>query len=376
MRYAAELFDAVRQPLETAEALPPFCYHDPQFYACELDTIFRRKWLLIGRNDDWPKPGDFRCFDRFGVPVVVARDRGGTLHALANSCRHRASVVAEASGNARNLVCPYHGWTYDLDGSLVNAPGLEEAPGFAKQCYGLKRLPLAIWNSFVFICFDAAPNPLADQLGDLGRYLDCYDFANVVTVGRREYVVTANWKSYVENSMEWLHHPTVHRRSIAGKVATIERRIVIGSPGDYVLVQSHAKGVSRAVMGNDKGFPPVSSLTGRAREGSQYVLLYPHVMIGCDVDSVWYKQMIPEGPDKVRNIVTYCFHRESVERADFADIAPNYTKRFETVVEEDNAAMERQFVGLRSPYAAPGRLSGKEILVHRIDNWVLDQVLG
>jgi hypothetical protein len=92
----------------------------------------------------------------------------------------------------------------------------------------------------------------------------------------------------------------------------------------------------------------------------------------CYYDKQFYEREL----DKVRNIATYCFHRELVERPDFAEIAPNYYKRFETVVEEDNRAMERQFAGLVSPLAVPGRFSDREILVHRIDNWVLDHVLA
>jgi phenylpropionate dioxygenase-like ring-hydroxylating dioxygenase large terminal subunit len=370
------LYDGVRKPLPEAETLPPSCYYDKQFYERELSTIFRRKWLMIGRSDEWKSPGDYITFDRIGVPFMVVRDQAGRLRAFANSCRHRGSQVALGSGNCQSFSCPYHSWVYELDGRLRGAAGMENAQGFDKARYGLREIHLDTWLTFVFVNFAADPAPLSAQLGDLGDHLHSYDFDNVVTVGRREYVVTANWKTYVENSMEWLHHPTVHRSSIAGKVATITRNIICGDPGDYIMIQSMAKGVSRATLGSDKGFPPVSTLTGATREGSHYALLYPHAMIGCDVDSIWYKQMIPEGPDKVRNIATYCFHRELVERPDFAEIAPNYYKRFETVVEEDNRAMERQFAGLVSPLAVPGRFSDREILVHRIDNWVLDHVLA
>ena len=210
--------------------------------------------------------------------------------------------------------------------------------------------------------------------GDLDEHLHSYDFDNVVTVGRDEYEVNTNWKALVENSMEWLHHPTVHKQSIAGKVATIQRKIVYGNPGGYVLIRAMAKGVSRATLDNESGFPPVSTLTGATREGSHYVLIYPFAMIGCDVDSIWYKQMIPEGPGKVRNIATYCFHKEIIERPDYEQVSPNYFRRYRKVVTEDNAAMERQQAGLVSPFAKPGRFSDPEVLVHRIDNWVLDQI--
>lgn len=376
MRFSAPMFECVRKPLNEAETLPPICYHDREFYELECRNIFLRMWTPVGRIEEWPNAGDFKAFDRFGVPFIVVRDRNGGLRAFANSCRHRGARITTGEGNCNRFVCPYHSWVYDLDGSLRTSPGMEDAVGFDRERYGLRDVRLELWHGFVFVNFSAEAPSLSDQLGDVEHYMSSYDLDNFVTTGRREYVVEANWKTYIENSMEWLHHPTVHRDSIAGKVATIEREVIYGNPGDYVIIHSLAKGTSRAVMGSDQGFPPVSTLSPKAREGSNYVLLYPFTMIGCDVDSVWYKSMIPEGPDRVRNIATFCFHRETVARPDFERVAPNYYRRFQKVVEEDNVAMQKQFAGLLSPLAQPGRFSSKEVLVHAIDNWVLDRVLA
>ncbi|MCW5605167.1 MAG: hypothetical protein KIT18_11550, partial [Burkholderiales bacterium] len=277
-------------------------------------------------------------------------------------------------GKQSTFVCPYHSWVYGLDGCLRRAPGMENNPAFDSAQYSLCEIRLETWQTFVFVNFSENGESLSNQLGDLDQHIHSYDFENVVTVGRDEYIVNTNWKALVENSMEWLHHPTVHRQSIAEKVGTVQRNVIYGNPGDYVIIQSVANGISRATLGNDTGFPPVSTLRGATREGSHYVLLYPFAMLGCDVDSIWYKQMIPEGPNKVRNIATYCFHREITAREDYERIAPNYFLRFRKVVMEDNAAMERQLVGLASPFAKPGRYSDREVLVHQIDNWVLDRI--
>ncbi len=369
-------YRSVRKPLNEAETLPPSSYSSQAFYDREVETIFHRKWLLIGRTDEWKKPGDFRTFDRFGYSFVVVLNQEYELRAFANTCRHRGSMLTEGEGNARGLRCPYHSWLYNLDGELVAAPGMESAVGFDKCDYALRGIKLDVWQSFVFVNFDPACGPLLAQIGDLDARFAPYDFANVETVGGTEYVVAANWKAYVENSMEWLHHPTVHKASVFSRVETVERVAVAGAPGDYVMIQSRANGVSRAVMGDAKSFPPVSTLTGVALEGAQYALLLPYTMIGCDVDSIWYKQMIPEGPNRVRNIVTWCFHREIRERPDFDEVMPNYARRFCTVVEEDNRAMELQCAGLALPLASTGRFSDREVLVHRIDNWILDQMFG
>ena len=366
-------FSAVRKKLDEAETLPPVCYHSPEFYDLELRHIFRTKWILMGRSDEWQEPGCFTAYERFGVPFFITRDQGGRLRAFSNTCRHRGSQIVSGSGKVNTFVCPYHSWVYGLDGSLRRAPGMENRC-FQNASYGLAEIRLETWQTFVFVNFSEHAGPLRDQLGDLDKHVDSYDFENVVTVGRDEYVVNTNWKALVENSMEWLHHPTVHRQSIAGKVATVQRNLVYGDPGEYLLTQSRANGVSRATLEHEEGFPPVSTLKGATRDGSHYVLIYPFAMIGCDIDSIWYKQMIPEGPCRVRNIATYCFHKEIMARPDYERIAPNYFRRFRKVVMEDNAAMERQLAGLVSPFAKPGRYADPEILAHRIDNWVLDQI--
>lgn len=353
--------------------MPPFAYHSVEFYALEVERIFRRKWILMGREDEWKEPGAYTAFERFGVPFFITRDQEGRLRAFSNTCRHRGSLIVSGSGTRSTFACPYHSWVYGLDGKLRRAPGMENR-SFDNADYGLPELRLETWASFVFVNLSADGGSLADQLGDLGKYLHSYDFANVVTVGRDEYEVNTNWKALVENSMEWLHHPTVHKESIAGKVTGVARNAIYPDDADYVLIQSAAKGVSKATLDNEQGFPPVSRLTGANREGSHYVLIYPFAMLGCDVDSIWYKQMIPEGPCKVRNIATYCFHKEIVERPDYEEIAPRYVRRFRKVVTEDNAAMERQLTGLMSPFARPGRFADSEVLVHRIDNWVLEQI--
>ena len=366
-------YEAVRRPLSEAETLPPSCYTSEDIYRREVARIFMRKWNLIGRADYWPKPGDYAAMSLAGAEYMVLRDGGGQLRAFANSCRHRGAKLLDGEGRRERIVCPYHGWTYGLDGALTFANGMEEAKAFDPAAYGLAELRLEIWAGFVFVNFDPGCRPLAEYLGDLGDHLASYGLEDMLTVKREAFVVRTNWKSYVENSMESFHHPTVHRDSVNDP--SIAKTVVLGAPGQYVLVQSDSGGRTRALLRGARGFPPIPTLTGAAARGSQYLLVYPATMIGCDVDSMWFKQMLPEGPDRVRNIVAICFPRQTVARSDFDAVVGHYYRRFQTAIAEDNEIAERQFAGLSSPLARPGRFSHREPLVHAIDNWVLDQVL-
>ena len=368
------LYDDVRLPLREAQTLPPGCYSSAEFYQREVREIFLKKWNLVGRVDYLPNAGDFMARELVGVRFFVIHGDDGELRAFANSCRHRGAQLLDAEGNCERIVCPYHSWSYSNDGVLTHANGMEEALNFDKNAHGLVPIKLDIWSGFIFVNFDDNAGDLSAYIGDLDRYTGSYHLQEMVTVKRMEFVIRTNWKSYVENSMEAFHHPTVHKDSVDNP--NTKKRTIIGDPGHYVLVQSDADGVSRGVLNGASGFPAISTLEGAAALGAQYILIYPCTMLGCDVDSMWFKQMVPEGPGRVRNIVAVCFPRETVARADFDKVVARYYERFDRVIAEDNAIAEVQYNGLSSPLARPGRFSHREPLVHVIDNWVLDQVLA
>src|SRR5258708_13780760 len=214
---------------------------------------------------------------------------------------------------------------------------------------------------------------LKECLGGLDGWTESYEFQNMVTVKRREFTLRANWKSYVENSLEHFHLPTVHQKTIGAVKAIWEP--VDGAPGNFVILRSKAN-ASRATLGNAKAFDRIATLRGPAAEGAQYILIYPCTVIGADLDSMWFKQMLPDGPDKVRLLASFCFTRQAFERHDFEEVVENYHRRFDLVMGEDNDIAETHYRGISNPLARARRFSSIEPLVHTIDNWILDRVIG
>ena len=147
--------------------LPWEWYSDPAVLRLERERIFRRAWQYAGRADQVAEPGAFFTCDAGGVPVVVVRDREGVLRAFLNVCRHRGSLVCEGEGRRETLQCPYHAWTYDLDGSLRAAPRADREPGFDRDVLGLLPATVDTWGPFVFVNPDAAAPPLREVLGEL-----------------------------------------------------------------------------------------------------------------------------------------------------------------------------------------------------------------
>ncbi len=368
-----QTYRTVRRPLLDAETLPPACYTSQAFYQREVSEIFLKCWNLVGRADYVKKPGDYFTHAVGGVSFIVMRGDDGQIRAFINACRHRGAQLLQGEGNCRTIRCPYHSWIYDCAGSLRGANGMQDTRGFAASDYGLIGLRLETWEGFLFVNFDPNAEPLREYLGELGSWTDSYGFEDMVTVKRREFVIRANWKSYVENSLEHFHLPTVHQKTIGSVRAVWEP--VDGAPGNFAILRSKTT-ASRATLGNAASFGNIPTLRGPAAEGAQYILVYPCTVIGADLDCMWFKQMLPEGPDTMRLLAGFCFTKASVERPDFDEVVQNYHRRFELVMGEDNDIAEKHLRGVLNPFARAGRLSSVEPLVHVIDNWILDRVLG
>lgn len=377
-----DLFDparyaGVRRPLLEAQTMPVDCYTSPEFYQREIEQIFMKCWNCIGREDFIKKPGDYYTQSLVGMSLIIMRGNDNKIRAFVNSCRHRGAKLLEGDGHCAAVACPYHGWAYNTDGSLRAFNAMEEAKNLEPKDYGLIEIKLETWMGFIFVNFDPNCISLREYLGDLDQYVESYGFADMVTVGRKDFVIRTNWKSYVENSIEPIHLPLVHQKSIGHVFSDKKNKVdmIDGAPGNFGIFRTITD-KSRAVLRGDQGFDKIPTLRGTAAEGAQYMVVNPCTVIGGDLDCMWFKHMVPEGPHMVRNITAFCFPKASLARPDAEAILKNYFKRFYMVINEDSAIAERQFAGINNPLARPGRYSGYEKLVHVFDNWVLDRVVG
>ncbi len=203
--------EPVLAPLEHARPLPARAFSDEGVFAFERERIFARSWICVGREDEVALPGQWLREIVAGEPVLVVRAPDLRLRAFFDVCRHRgASVVGRsACGRASKLECPYHGWTYDLDGRLRVAPFAP--PGFERAQHGLRSVKVDLWRAFVFVSLDADAPPLAEWLRVTPPWLG-EDVLGSLRRGRRtSYDVEANWKLLVENFQESHHFPRVHR---------------------------------------------------------------------------------------------------------------------------------------------------------------------
>ncbi|MBJ95941.1 MAG: hypothetical protein CMP23_15875 [Rickettsiales bacterium] len=189
-------------------------YIDPEFLELEKERIFRRAWLVACRSSDLERSGAYRCLSYFDESVVIIRDQNGELRAFHNTCRHRGSKLLEGCGRVKEITCPYHGWRYDLDGSLNAVP---KAEGFERLATSrMKLLPVRCesWGGFIWLNLDPKAPPLEQSLGAIKDELAPYRLDEMEAIERKTFRLSVNWKTMLENVTDYYHVPVVHGRSV------------------------------------------------------------------------------------------------------------------------------------------------------------------
>lgn len=206
-----ESLDSSVLDVNEAQMLPPEIYVADEFFEFEKEALFNHEWLCVARESWIPKPGDFYTSMHVGEPIVVVRTEGGEIKALSTVCQHRAMLVAEGHGNTKEFICPYHHWTYALDGALIGAPAMNKAQGFDKTCIKLPQFKVETWNGFIFVNFDKDAPPLKPRLAALTEALA--NFQLEIAEGPVPDPPTRfpwNWKVMMENNNDGYHANKLH----------------------------------------------------------------------------------------------------------------------------------------------------------------------
>src|SRR5215213_7905598 len=173
--FSPETYAATRLPLHKASPLPGWCYTSPEWHQKEVDTMFRKDWLCVGRAEQIPSTGDFFSIEVVGQPLIVVRDEMQQVRVHSALCRHRGAIITEGKGKCRAFVCPYHSWTYALGGKLMSTPGnpppMAGVEGFRMADHNLTPIRSEQWGGFIFITFNEQAEPLLKWLGDLPPFL-------------------------------------------------------------------------------------------------------------------------------------------------------------------------------------------------------------
>lgn len=361
--------EAVLGPLAEASCLPPACYSSPDFLEIEQRRVLGSAWASLGRGDRLAGPGAYAAVELAGVPLLLLRDRAGSLGVFANACRHRGTKLLEGSGQCRSVTCPFHGWVYGLDGKLLKAPAMEEAAVFALEDYPLVPVRHGERDGFIFVNLDGAAPPLDDWLGDFAALHAPWQLAALKTARRREFEVACNWKLFLEVFNEYYHLKYVHPRSIG----TIyhEPRAPEEVTGQFVTqFGTHERTSGLLAEDEAMALPPFAGLSAEARAGTRYSWVFPNLAFALSAEAMWAYDVTPLGADRTWVGMTCAFAEEAAQLADFDDRAAAYMRRMDRAIAEDIEVLELQQAGLSSPLARSGPFSRLEPNVRQFARWI------
>ncbi len=331
---------ALRDGTATApRALAPPFYTDPAVLRVE-ERVFLSSWLCLGRADAIPNAGDFFTRDVLGEPLIVTRAKDG-VRVLSNVCRHRGSRLVEGAGTSSRFTCPYHAWTYGLDGTLVRAP-LIEAP--TADC-NLPVFASENWMGWIFVNLDGTAAPMAEQLADLEPYVRNYHADELRTFDPRAESWGVNWKGLAENFMEGYHLTPVHLKTLHPMTPTRLCEKVPGGAG-WTGYKAH---FDENFSGRGEVHP---DMTEEERRQSMMVWIYPSFVLGLGPNSGTYMSLLPDGVDRVvAHWDTAC--RDGMKRAEMQKCW-DFSAAFNA---EDKARLEEMQKGLHSRWATGGPLA-------------------
>ena len=342
-------------PLAEAHTIPGPWYTDERIAQLERQTVFSRSWQMVASAEQVAEPGQYVTAEVGGEPIVVVRGQDSELRAFFNVCRHHAAaVMTEACGTAQRLQCPYHGWTYGLDGSLKGVPDFDGVKNFDRTKNGLMPVNVDVWEKFVFVHLDPDPPSLEDFLGDMVKQFKPLRLDQLHFAGRREWIIDCNWKVFVDNYLDGGYHVPYLHKGLNSILDYAEYTITNGTR--YCLQSSPIDASGGEAM------------TASVRQGQAlYYWLYPNFMLN------WYEGyldtnlVLPLGIDKMKVIFEFYFSDAGATAKERNEKSMNVSERIQ---DEDHSICVSVQRGLKSRAYGSGRISVRreagENLFHKL----------
>jgi phenylpropionate dioxygenase-like ring-hydroxylating dioxygenase large terminal subunit len=365
--------------LSVAVTLPPLCYTDAAFYEFEKEALFAREWLCVGRESRLAKPGDYFTTSIVGEPIIVARNRDGIIKAMSAVCQHRAMLVAEGSGNARGFLCPYHHWSYSLDGDLVAAPAMNRTCDFDRREFGLPNFAVELWHGFIFINFDIDAAPLAPRLEKVSAAIANYDLANAEGPEPDPAPkLPWNWKVMLENNNDGYHASRLHHGPLHDFVPSGRAEFPESEPEEAGFLRYNGtlhpdasfNATQRALL------PVFPNLTDADRNRMTFANVPPTLSLVMMSDTVLYLILRPTGPESLEMDTGFLFAPGAMKDPAFEHKMEMNERGSAHIIAQDMHVDELVQVGLRSRFATRGRYSWQEGAQGQLNRWLVQRYLA
>ena len=387
----SEILDIVKiknisKPIEEAHGLPNECYTSPEYQMIEREKIFNDKWTVIGVASSVPNQGDAKPYNLLGIPLVILRDRGNKIRVFHNVCSHRGFKLLSKACTLKNVLrCPYHSWSYDFEGKLIATPhiggfNIHESEKFDKSKSNLKEIRSKVWMDIIFINinnneieFNEYIKPLEDRWSKFISKQDQNLLVRSKDYGYFNLNVKSNWKFAIENYCESYHLPTIHPE--LNKVSNISEHYHIqGLPNRFAGQGS--KKYSQLIKGN-KSFNNFKNWPKDLSKNSEYIALFPNVMIGLHVDHFYAFWLEPISINETKeHLVMYYVGDNSANGNELKNMRKENSNFWKGVMSEDIKAIEGMQEGRNSPIYNGGNFSPvMDNPTHEFHKWVVGNLL-
>ena len=382
-----EKINNVDKPIEVANGLPNECYTNQDYLAHEKEKIFYNKWTAIGVGSSIPRAGDAKPYNLLGIPLILIRDKNMDVRVFHNVCSHRGFKLLDEACTLKNVIrCPYHSWAYDFNGQLVATPPIgglnnHQFTNFNKTKSNLKEVKTKLWMDIIFVNinsneldFDQYIKPLEERWSKFINKDDQKLIVKSDDYGYFSLEVKTNWKFAIENYCESYHLPTIHPE--LNKISNINDHYHIqGLPNRFAGQGS--KKYDQIVKGN-KIFDTFPNWEKSMLKNSEYIALFPNVMIGLHVDHFYVFWLEPLAMNKTKeHMQMYYIGEESANGEQLKEMRKQNLKFWKDVMLEDINAVEGMQEGRNSPVYNGGNFSPiMDQPTHQFHKWVAQNLIG
>ncbi len=364
-------------PLEKASMLPPRAFTAQSVFEWEIENVFTDGWICFGHTSQVSSQGQYLMREIGDDSVVVVCGEDGKVRAFLNVCRHRgARIVEDGEGEVkRRLQCPYHAWSYGLDGSLIAAPHMDGIEDFDFSCFGLIPVRLAVVGGLILVNLSGDAEEPESWVGDLVEHLDRYRNGDLVSGGRVDYTVAANWKGIAENYNECLHCPGVHPELNA--LSNYQSGDDMVGAGSWCGGSMYLTADGAVTMGKDGGHrsnrPRIEGLSQEDEKAILYFALFPNALVSMHPDYVMLHTLYPRGPGLTEVVCEWFFEKRAVEAEGFD---PSDAIEFwDTTNRQDWYVCGLTQKGITARNYRAGRYSAQESTVHAFDSIIATMYL-
>lgn len=352
--------------------LPGAYYTDPAIFRREMDRFFFEKWICVGREEEVDAPGKYFVRDVAGESIIVTRDNAGELSAMYNVCRHRGTRMCEESAGKfpGRIQCPYHAWTYALNGDCIGANGMQDNPEFKKSEHGLQRVHVDTWDGHVFVNLAASPPSLASQLGVLPEKFARWGMADLRLAKRTRYSLNANWKLIIQNYSECLHCPSIHPALL--KVSPHDSGDNEPANEGYLGGRMELKdGCYTMSLTGKQMRDPLPGLPAEERRYVYYYAVLPNLLLSLHPDFMMTHTLWPRAADRTEVLCELHFHKDAMQKPDFT--FADAQEFWDITNKQDWKVSELSQLGISSRAYRPGPYTNREQLLWSLDDLVRER---